>query len=47
MIFWTLIASLIAALSGLLIYVYYLKKGQFDDSESVKYQLFREDDPDS
>ncbi len=46
MFLWTLISTIIAALAGLMVYIYYLKKGQFDDSESVKYQLFREEDPD-
>lgn len=46
MIVWALITSILASLAGLAIYVYYLKKGQFDDSESIKYQLFREDNPD-
>ena len=45
--FWMIIGSLAAALGGLGIYIYYLKKGQFEDDENVKYQLFREDDPDS
>jgi len=35
------------ALAGMLIYIYYLKKGQFDDSEEVKYQMFREEESDS
>jgi cbb3-type cytochrome oxidase maturation protein len=45
MLFWMLISTTLAGFVGLLIYLYYLKKGQFDDPESVKYQLFREDDP--
>lgn len=47
MLFWTLISSILAALAGLAIYIYYLRKGQFDDSEIVKYQIFREDNPDN
>jgi len=42
-----IIGSLVAALGGLGIYVYYLRKGQFEDDEDVKYQMFRDDDPDS
>ena len=45
--FWMIIGSLAAALGGLGIYVYYLRKGQFEDDEDVKYQMFRDDDPDS
>lgn len=37
-------ATISFALAGVLVYIYYLKKGQFDDSEEVKYQVFREDD---
>lgn len=43
---WMLVSSLIAALAGLGIYIYFLSRGQFDDDEDIKYQLFREDDPD-
>ena len=45
--FWMIIGSIFVALGGLGLYVYYLRQGQFDDEESVKYQLFREDNPDS
>lgn len=41
---WTIISSITMALAGILIYVYYLRKGQFDDPEDVKYQLFRDDE---
>lgn len=46
--FWMIMGSVAAALGGLGLYLYFLYKGQFDDDddESVKYQLFREDDPD-
>ncbi len=44
---WMIIGSLAAALGSLGIYVYYLRKGQFEDDEAVKYQLFREENPDS
>jgi len=42
--YWTLIGSLGMALAGIALYIYYLKKGQFEDPEEVKYQLFREDE---
>lgn len=41
------IGSVVAALGGLGLYLYYLGKGQFDDDEAVKYQIFREDNPDN
>lgn len=37
--------TIAAGLSGVGIYIYYLRKGQFDDLEEVKYQLFREEPP--
>lgn len=43
---WIVAGSLAASLGGLLFYLYFFEKGQFDEEESVKYQLFREDDPD-
>ncbi len=45
--FWMIIGSIAAALGGLGLYVYYWRKGQFEDDEAVKYQLFREENPDS
>ncbi|MEM1282005.1 MAG: cbb3-type cytochrome oxidase assembly protein CcoS [Chlamydiota bacterium] len=36
--------TIATGLAGVLIYIYFLKKGQFDDPEEVKYQLFREDE---
>jgi Cytochrome oxidase maturation protein cbb3-type len=45
--FWMIIGSLAAALGALGLYIYYLYKGQFEDDEMVKYQLFREENPDS
>lgn len=36
-------SSIIFALAGLVVYIYYLRQGQFDDPEDVKYQMFRDD----
>ena len=44
---WMIGSSIIAALIGLGLYVYFLQRGQFDDEEDVKYQIFREDNPDN
>ncbi len=41
---WYLSTSLAMALLGILVYAYYHRKGQFDDPEDVKYQLFREEE---
>jgi cbb3-type cytochrome oxidase maturation protein len=40
---WCLASSLLLGLGGLAVYIYYLRQGQFDDPEDVKYQLFREE----
>lgn len=40
-----LAATLTMGLSALLVFIYYLKKGQFEDPEDVKYQMFREEAP--
>lgn len=45
--FWMVIGSIAAALGGLGLYIYYLRKGQFEDDETVKYQIFREENPDN
>lgn len=39
-----IISSLALGFAGLIVYIYYLKKGQFEDQEEVKYQIFHEDD---
>lgn len=41
---WTIASSLAFALAGLAIYIFYFQKGQFEDPEDVKYQLFREEE---
>lgn len=46
MLFWTIASSVLAGLTGLAVYIYYMRKGQFDDPESVKYQIFRDENPD-
>lgn len=44
MLYWTIMGTLLAGIMGVSIYFYFLYKGQFDDPEDVKYQLFRESD---
>jgi len=41
---WFITSTLAAGLMGLLVFIYYLRKGQFDDIEDVKYQMFREEE---
>ncbi len=40
---WYIVSSISMALAGIFIYAYYLRRGQFEDVEEVKYQLFRDD----
>lgn len=39
-----IVSSIALALAALLIYLYYMRKGQFDDPEDVKYQMFRDEE---
>ncbi len=41
---WELISALIGSLGGIVFFIYHFRKGQFDDPEDVKYQMFREED---
>lgn len=36
--------TLCTSLAGIAVFIYYLKEGQFDDLEDVKYQMFRSDE---
>lgn len=36
--------SIATGLAGIALYIYFLRKGQFEDVEEVKYQLFREEE---
>lgn len=42
--FWSLFSTIVLALAGIIVYIYYLRKGQFDDPEDVKYQMFRDEE---
>jgi len=41
---WYLASTISFALAGMVLYIYYFRKGQFDDPEDVKYQMFRDED---
>lgn len=41
---WYIISSLAFGAAGMIIYIYYLRKGQFEDEEDVKYQILRDDE---
>lgn len=39
-----LLGSIFSALAGILGFLYYFRRGQFDQIEDAKYQLFREEE---
>ncbi len=41
-----LMSSVALGLASIFVYLYYLRQGQFDDPEDVKYQMFRDDNDD-
>lgn len=41
---WYLAATISFALAGMLIYLYFLRNGQFEDIEDAKYQMFRDEE---
>lgn len=41
--FWLLIISLLGALLGAVTFVFFLNRGQFDDIEEAKFQMFRDE----
>jgi len=41
---WYLGGTIPLALAGILVYIYFLRQGQFDDPEDVKYQMFRDEE---
>jgi cbb3-type cytochrome oxidase maturation protein len=41
---WYITSSIAMGLAFLLIYFYYMQKGQFDDPEDVKFQIFRDEE---
>lgn len=43
-VIWFLSITILFALAGMLVYIYFLQNGQFDDIEDVKYQMFRDEE---
>ncbi|MBN4066600.1 cbb3-type cytochrome oxidase assembly protein [Simkania negevensis] len=41
--FWLIGVTFLSAIGGILVFLYYYKKGQFDDIEDVKYEMFRQE----
>lgn len=44
LVFWCLASSFLLGLGGIIAYIYFLRQGQFDDVEDIKYQMFRDDE---
>lgn len=36
--------SIATGLAAIAVYIYFMRQGQFEESEEIKYQLFREDE---
>ena len=43
-VFWFILLSLMGGLVGMGCFIYQLKKGQFEDPEDPKYQMFRDEE---
>ncbi|MCH9626897.1 MAG: hypothetical protein S4CHLAM2_05280 [Chlamydiales bacterium] len=43
-IFCFLLIALVGGLAGVGVFIYHMKKGQFEDPEDPKYQMFRDDE---
>lgn len=43
-IVWTFLSSILGAFGGLVLYIYYGRRGAFYRSEEAKYQMFRIDE---
>jgi hypothetical protein len=41
--FWCLASSLLLGLGAGVVYIYFLRQGQFENLEDVKYQMFRDE----
>ena len=41
---WMIVSSTALGLAGLLVYFYFWRKGQFENEEDVKYQMFRDEE---
>lgn len=39
-----ILISIAFGVAGIFIYTYFYNKGQFDDLEDIKYQIFREEE---
>ena len=40
---WALLSTIVLGGTALGVFIYYLRSGQFENMEDVKYQLFRHD----
>lgn len=42
--YWYLLSTILLSLCGLIVFIYFARKGQFENMEDVKYQMFRDED---
>lgn len=42
--YWYLLSTILLSFCGLIAFVYFAKRGQFENLEDVKYQMFHEDE---
>jgi nitrogen fixation-related uncharacterized protein len=42
--YWYLLSTIALSFCGLALFIYFARKGQFEDCEDVKYQMFREEE---
>lgn len=42
--FWLIVSSIVFGALGVVLLLFYIKRGQFEENEDVKYQIFHEDE---
>ena len=43
-VFWFILFALVGGILALVVFIYSLKKGHFEDVEEAKYQVFRDEE---
>jgi cbb3-type cytochrome oxidase maturation protein len=41
--FWLIVGSIVFGALGTVLLLFYIKRGQFEENEEVKYQIFHDD----
>jgi nitrogen fixation-related uncharacterized protein len=42
-VFFLVFSAVTAGLAGLVVFIYYFRRGHFDDVEDIKYEMFRDE----